>query len=303
MPEENLNSDRTSGFEIILGSSGNAGAVRYTVQANFTYSSTKTMHVERAESNNPLLNWQQNPTERYNDIWWGYKYIGQFQSYEEILHSPLQDNQGNKTLLPGDLKYQDLNGDGIIDDNDIQPIGRGQSTANNVPPYNYALTLGLQWKRFDLNVLVQGASGHNFYLGEQWREPLRSGNNNVYAAEFDRWRRSDPTDPKSTWIPGKFPSTRFNGTDNNKRVSDFWLKDGDYMRLKSVELGYTIGANMFGRTGIKSLRVYVNTFNIFTWTKEKDLGSIIDPEARGDYLWGYNYPINKNYNIGAVLTF
>lgn len=303
LPEENLNSDRTAGFELVLGTTGRAGAVRYTIQGNFTYSSSRVIHQERAESNNQWLNWQQNPSNRFNDIWWGYKYIGQFRSYDEIMQSPLQDNQGNKTLLPGDLKYEDLNGDNIIDDLDIQPIGRGQSTAGNIPPYNYGITVGLQWNGFDLNLLLQGATGHNFYLGEQWREPLRSGNNNVYAAEFDRWRRADLQDPKSEWIPGKFPSTRFNGADNNKRVSDFWLKKGDYLRLKSIDIGYTFAGGTLRKAGISNLRLYANAFNVLTWTKDKDLKEIIDPEARGDYQWGYNYPINKNYNLGAVFTF
>src|SRR5690606_24989501 len=153
---------------------------------------------------------------------WGFNYIGHFQNFEEIFASPIQDNEGNSTLLPGDLMYEDVNGDGLIDEADLKPIGRGQSTGNNVPPYNFGFSFSVDWRGFDLSVLLQGAAGHNFLLGEQWREPMRSGNNNAYAAEFDRWRRVNPLDPKSEWAPGKYPSTRFNGTPNNKRISDFW---------------------------------------------------------------------------------
>ncbi|MDX9882232.1 MAG: TonB-dependent receptor [Prolixibacteraceae bacterium] len=303
LPQENLNSDQTSGFELVLGTQNKIGDFWYSVSANLTYSQSKNEYIERSPSNNSYLNWRQNGQDRYSDIWWGYKCIGQFESFEEIQSSPIQDNQGNKSLLPGDLKYEDLSGDGIIDDNDVQPIGRGQSGGNNIPPYNFGLDISMKMKGFDCSILLQGAVGHRFYLGEQWQEPLRSGKNNVYMAEFDRWHQADPNDPNSEWVPGKFPSTRFGGASNNRFTSDFWLKDGDYLRLKSVELGYTLPENWTQLKGVSSIRIYANAFNIFTFTKERDLKNILDPESRGDYLWGYNYPINKSFNLGINLTF
>src|SRR5690606_28729909 len=118
-----------------------------------------TLFRSRAMPVNLYDNWRNNSNNRFKDIRWGRKVIGQFTSYEDILNSPIQDNNGNKSLLPGDLKFEDLNNDGIIDDNDVQPIGHGAT-----PRMYYGLNIGAQFKGLDMTVFFQGAAGHDVYL-------------------------------------------------------------------------------------------------------------------------------------------
>src|SRR5690606_19454740 len=96
---------------------------------------TKNLYIERASSKNPYSDWRSNTSYRWNDIVWGYTVVGQFQSQEEIDQWAIEDGKGNTTVLPGDLKYEDYNGDGIIDDNDVRPIARNP----NLPEMNFGL--------------------------------------------------------------------------------------------------------------------------------------------------------------------
>lgn len=294
LPQENLNSDFTRGLEVLLSHTNQAGQFNYRVSANMSMTRTKALYVERAVPASTDNHWRTNGNERWNDIYWGYKYIGQFTSFEEIYKSPVQDGEGNRTLLPGDLKYLDYSGDGIIDGSDIHPIGR----TNSVPQTNFGLSFDVSWKNIDVNILLQG--GTNFYVNyvEQLQAPLQWDRSGL-AYFFDRWHQQDPTNPESPWIPGKYPSTRRVGTHrSNYLPSDFWRQDATYLRLRSAEIGYSIPPHILERAGIKRLRVYANTFNPLTWTKVK----FIDPEHTQD-TWGYEYPITRNFNFGLNLTF
>lgn len=298
LPQENLNSDLQQGLEISLGHKNQIGQIRYNISGNISFTRSKSSYIERAASNNSYNDWRSNNTNRWSDIYWGYHVIGQFKSMDEIRKSPVQDGNGNRNLLPGDLKYEDVNHDGVIDDNDVRPIGRNSST----PGINFGFTLGAQWKGFDLNMLFQGASNFTIdYLGsDQLARPLPWGRNGLDIF-MDRWHREDMFDNKSdNWVPGKYPSTRPNGSAPwNYYTSDFWLHDATYLRLKSIELGYTLPASILERAGIKAFRVYANGFNLLTWS---GLNSVVDPEHTKN-TYGYEYPITRNYNIGLNVTF
>jgi TonB-linked SusC/RagA family outer membrane protein len=297
LPQENLNSDLREGFELLLSHNNHIGAFNYNVSGNASFTRGKTLYVERAESNNSYKNWRDNNSYRWDDTYWGYHVTGQFGSMEEIKNSPIQDDNGNRNLLPGDLKYEDFNNDGIIDDNDVKPIGRNSGT----PQVNLGFSFSAQWKGFDVNLLLQGATKFTIsYLGSnQLVAPMPWGRNGL-AIFTDRWHRENMLDPNSAWVAGKYPSTRPSGAAPwNYRNSDFWLRDASYLRLKSVEIGYTIPSNILNKKGIKGLRVYTNGFNLFTLS---GLNSVVDPEhTNGTY--GLEYPITRNYNFGINLTF
>jgi TonB-linked SusC/RagA family outer membrane protein len=293
LPQENLNGDMTRGLELLLSTRNKIGQLVYNVSGNVSFARSKNLYVERAASSNSYKNFRDNNSYRWNDIYWGYTTIGQFQSMDDIKSSPVQDAQGNRTLLPGDLKYKDFNKDGIIDDNDVTPIGRN----NSIPQINFGLTLGAQMKGFDLNVLLQGASKFwvNYLGSDQLAKPLPWGRNGLDVFT-DRWHKADPFDPKSEWVAGKFPTTRPNGSFGGNYVnSTYWLYDASYLRLKSIELGYTLNVSRV----IKSLRIYANGFNLFTWSK---MNSFIDPE-HANSTYGYEYPIMRTFNLGVNLTF
>lgn len=291
LPQENLNGDSHKGFEIMLTHKNKIGDFNYSISPNMSWTRSKNEYMERATSTNFVDNWRNNTANRWKNIYWGYVADGQFQNQEEINVAAVHDDQANKTLLPGDIRYKDLNGDGIITAADQQVIGRGAT-----PELFYGLNMSAGYKNFDFSVLLQGASNFNAYFTEELQNPLFN-NASAYSMFADRWHRADQFDPNSEWVPGKYPSTVSSGTNNNKRVSSFWLKDASYLRLKNFELGYSFDKEMLNKLKIRNLRVYVSGQNVLTFDKIK----YIDPEAesgRGNY-----YPQPRIWTAGINIGF
>ena len=300
LPQENLNSDVANGFEFVFNYRGHIKDFKYNVSGNMSYTRTKNLYVEQAEATNSYSNWRNNSANRWNDNYFGYKVIGQFQTMDEILNSPVEDGNGNRNVLPGDLKYEDLNKDGIINDYDVQVVGNGSTT----PELNFGFTLDMHWHGFDLNALFQGASlfSVSYIPSIAYDSPLPWGRNGL-AVFMDRWHHEDLFDSNSPWVPGKYPSTRIKGgitrVDSwNYASSDFWLRNASYLRLKSLEIGYTLPSNLVKKY-VKSVRVYTNGYNLLTWSGLNDL---IDPEHPST-TYGLFYPITKSYNFGVNITF
>lgn len=287
LPQENLNEDMRRGVELVLGHARRTGAFQYDISANFTYTRGRATRVERSPDANSYLNWRNNPLDRWDNITWGYNLTGQFQSYDEIYSSPIQDGQGNRTLRPGDFKYEDVNKDGVIGPLDEVPIAR-----NHVPEINYGLNLRASWKRFDMNALFQGAANFNFQYIEQLRAPLPWGRNSL-TQFMDRWHHEDIYDVNSPWVPGRYPATNYPAS--NQWPSEFWWPDASYLRLKHLEIGYSF--NPVDNADIQ-MRVFATGFNLFTWTKIK----YVDPEKDPD-TWNYLYPLMRIYNLGVNVTF
>ncbi|MBN8858529.1 MAG: TonB-dependent receptor [Sphingobacteriales bacterium] len=291
LPQENLNSDLTRGIEVSLSHSNNIGKLRYNISGNISFTRTKNIYLEQADYSSQYDNWRNNQANRWNDVFWGFGVLGQFTSQEQIDKAPLQDQVGNTTLSPGDLIYEDYNKDGRIDDNDIHPLARN----NQIPGVNFGTTISLSWKAFDLNMLFQGISQYWVEYTESWTNPLPFGRNGLDIF-MDRWHKEDIFDKTSAWVPGKYPSTLSKAY--NGRPSLFWRYNASYVRLKSLEVGYSLPGQMLRKAGIKRVRVYVNAFNPLTWSKLK----FVDPEhSPGED--GKEYPIVKNYNIGVNVTF
>lgn len=286
LPQENLNSDSNRGFEVQLSHHNKIGEVNYDIAGNFSFSRAKYGHVERNASLNDNDNWRNNTSFRYKNIWWGYKDIGQFQSTEDIANSPVQDGNGNLTLVPGDIKYEDYNHDGVIDDNDIHPIGRGTT-----PEIMYGLTFAAQWKGLDCTVFFQGAGNFNAYLSDDTANPLFNGANTL-TAFMNRWHHEDIYDTSTPWIPGKYPSTYASGKQNNQKVSTFWLQDASYLRLKELQIGYTLPKAWLQHIGLESVRVFFSGYNLLTFTGME----LLDPESTGGK--GRYYPQQKIISFG-----
>lgn len=297
MPQENLNSDINTGFEIVVGHKNRIGNFNYNVSANFSTTRIKYDYVERAASTNMYDDWRNNTNGRYKDIRWGKKVIGQFTSFEEILNSPVQDKDGNRSLMPGDLKFEDYNGDGIIDDNDTQPLGHGAT-----PRMYYGLNMSGEYKGFDLTVFFQGAAGHDIYVSGDILDPfIQQGLGNGLAIMTDRWHREDPTDPYSKWIPGYMPAARVAGVADNRSGNSWSLHNANYLRLKTLELGYTLPKVLTKKAAIDRVRFYINCNNLLTFTKRDGLMKNVDPESNSSGI--RYYPQMKTYNFGVNVTF
>ena len=304
LPQENLNSDRTQGIELSLTHRNVIGGLGYNIAANVGYARTKVRYQEVGAYGNAYDNWRNNPTNRYNDIWWGLGDAGQFQSYEEIYRSLINYGGGNRGLVPGDYKYTDWNEDGVIDAWDEHPIAtRGiqenDVTQRNIPKVNFGLNLSASYKGLDLSMLWQGAALVNVDYPEMLREPLGFGGSASALTMFlDRWHPEVPGadiyNPSTKWVPGYYAYTGTVAQENSERS----VQNASYLRLKSLELGYTFPESWTKKIGVKRARFYVNAYNLVTFTGIRGL----DPEHTSD-IYGYTYPMNKTYNTGINVSF
>lgn len=299
LPDENVNSDQQKGGEFSAAYTTHVGKVNFVVGGNVSYSRSRFLQSYKPVWGNSLDHYRNSIENRWNGIYWGYEAIGQFQSQEEINKYPVNiDGKGNKTLLPGDIIYKDMNGDNVIDGNDERPIGY-QTTGN--PTVNFGFNLGIRWNGFDFAADFSGGSMYSYNQNWEMRWPFQNGGNLLKQFYDDRWHREDPFDVNSKWIPGKNPPLRFNKGDhsNYNKPSTFWLHNVHYIRLRTMELGYSIPQQLLDRVRFKKARVYINTYNLFSLDNVKSLG--IEPEITDEN--GLQYPQNKLVNIGLNLTF
>ncbi|MGQ8336212.1 TonB-dependent receptor [Sunxiuqinia sp. A32] len=298
LPQENLNSDRTEGFELALTHRNKITTdLSINLSANIAYTRTKNIYVERAEDGSSYAKWRNDPTNRYNDIWFGLGYEGQYQSYEEIKYYPVYTSRG---VLPGDYIYDDWNEDGIIDNADRHPIATTTNPSSNFngkrnyPLLNFGFNIGVNYKRFDVNALFQGAAKSYAAYGEMYQSIV----SNALDFFMDRWHpvdsRKDPYDPTNEWIQGRLAYTGTTYDIDSERG----IQNTSYLRLKSIELGYTLPERLTQKIGMSNLRIFANGYNLLTFTKA--IG--VDPEHPSD-LYGYLYPMNKVVNVGASLRF
>ena len=185
---------------------------------------------------------------------------GIFQSQEEIDASPFQ----TVDTRPGDIKFADLNGDDIIDDEDRAHLG------NPFPDYIYGLNLNLSYKNFDLSVMGQGIKGNDVYfLYGNFAYEVPSRGFNSYKEILDRWT------PEHTNTD--IPKVSIDDRNGNRRISTRWLEDGSYFRIRNISLGYNF-KDLFKTDAIGSFRVYLTVQNAFTFTKYPGL----DPEIQAN---------------------
>ncbi len=289
MPQENLNGDQTRGVDLELRHRNKIGEFSYNISGNISMTRTERLYVERANSGNSYDNWKNNKTDRYNDIWFGYGDAGRYTSYDDITTS---DVFTSISTLPGDYIYEDWNNDGIVDGNDRYPIA-----TTSYPLMNFGISLGAQYKNFDLNMLFQGASMYYIGMGEQLANPFMWEGNALDQFK-DRWHptdpKMDPYNPANEWVSGNYAY----GAQAAETNSEFGMQNGTYVRLKNIELGYTIPKKILNKVKIEKARLFVNGYNLFTITGVDG----IDPEKPED-LNGYMYPLNQTINFGAEITF
>ena len=283
------------GFETGINYNKKIGAVNLNVFGNYTYNVSKILAINEA-ANLPAYQKQLGhpissvisvaATATTNPTYLSTMLIsdGIFQSQAQIHASPTQ--LLSKDVKPGDIKYVDQNGDGVIND-----LDRVRTDFNFVPKAFFGFGAAVAVKNFDLNFLFQGTSGRSITI-----QPLvNAGNaNNGYLNQFsvDRWT---PTNPGAA-----YPRLLITDRGNNTANSDFWIRSGDYIRLKNVELGYTLSSAFIKRLKIAQLRFYVSGLNLLTFDQLGDLP--IDPELPES---GYNssYPYMKIYSFGLNLKF
>jgi len=299
LPQENLNSDRNFGWELSLDYRDKIGNFNYYISPQISHTrSMRTFWLETT-ANNQFDYWRNRTSGRYNEIWWGNESQHMFTSMEEIRNYKLPMGQG---ATPGDWILNDWNGDGTIDGNDTHPIA-----TNGLPKFSYGFNLGGSWKDFDLALNFQGAYGAYMQYGELLVSPLPFGGQNTLSYFLDRWRPADPNadyfSPTTEWIPGFYPVTLHDG----QRTGTNLVQNSSYLRLKTLEIGYTLPQKLMSKLKIKNLRVYISGYNLLTFTKLDN----VDPERQGadpstnstPYVDFYSYPVNKTYTFGVSIKF
>ncbi len=303
MPQENINSDKTFGYEISLSHRNTIGNVHYWVTGQISATKNRWDHLLAGDASNSMdYYYRTDVSGRNKDIWFAYEEGGRYGNYNDIRYHGTLGDVGQQTL-PGDYWYKDWNEDGVIDDNDRHPVA-----SFNLPVFNYGFTLGASWKGIDLATTWQGVAGVYNRYDEVFTEvgPFNGGASLSYYT--NRWHTAnitdDPWNPHTEWISGEFPAT---GHSFNTGTTG--IHNSSYLRLKTLEVGYTLPAKWLKPAGVKDLRVYFNAYNLLTFSGMKHM----DPERPGkqggsnnnrdEGILFYNYPVNRTFNVGATLKF
>ncbi|TKG89419.1 SusC/RagA family TonB-linked outer membrane protein [Puteibacter caeruleilacunae] len=293
LPKENLESDRVFGWDAEINYAETLGEVKMNVGGSFTFSRSKMLDRYNPQYGSQYDRWKKGSENRYKNIGWGYDAIGQFTSQEQIDNHPVDiDGKNNTTLMPGDIIYRDVNGDGIISSADERPMTAKQY----LPMFNYGISVGLKWKNFDMYALFNGFGKYRLGMANQIAKPFY-GDGTPVEHMMDRWHREDLFDPNSAWVPGKYPSTYYKGKGTNHRTSDFWVRNVNALRLKTLEVGYSLPKRMLQGVFFKNIRFYASGLNILTWSNI----SSIDPES-SDWS-GRQYPPSRNWTLGVKCKF
>ncbi len=256
------------------------------LRGNFTYAANQ--YVEYEEVEYPGAPWKSRVG---NPIAQEYGYIaeGLFVDDEEVRNSPVQFGEYGA----GDIKYRDVNRDGVISELDMVPIGYSKD-----PEIVYGFGASYGFKNFDISVFFQGLARESFWIDYGKVSPFfdNSGTDareNNQLAKFiadNHWSETNRN------IYAVWPRLSDSSIDNNAKKSTWFMRDGSFLRLKQLEIGYTLPQRIIQKAGLKNLRVYFTGNNLFCFSKFKEW----DVEQAGD---GLKYPLQRIYNIGLNLTF
>jgi TonB-linked SusC/RagA family outer membrane protein len=295
-PVGNVGDMENRGLEFEIGWKGDVSDFHYFVNANASYLRNKLIKLGNASGENVYENAGASGVGAFikgsnGEVWpyfYGYKTDGIFQNMNEV---NAYVNSNGKLLQekarPGDVRFVDVNGDGAINDDDRTKIGKG------MPDLTFGLTLGADWKGFDVNLFFQGVTGNDVFDFAQ-RGDIRAMNRPTWILE--RWHGEGTSN--------RLPRMSQENPNANWASSDLYIKNGSYIRLKSAQLGYTLPTQLTKKVSIQRLRLFVAAENLLTFTGYDGF----DPEvATGDYTRiGVDrgvYPQSRTISVGVNLSF
>lgn len=280
--QANIGEVRNTGLEITLGHANHIGKFNYSVDANISYVKNE---LTKLNGGDPIYGDRVVSKEGLPLFtFWGYKYQGVYKTDEEAeAHLPGYTKAGSvNPFHAGDAIFADLNGDGIIDDNDKTNLG------NSFPKLSYGLNLTCDYQGFDLNLFFQGVTGNKIY--NALRERLEgNGTESALSKDMTNVWTSDN-------IEGTIPNPA--GNSENMANSSRFIESGSYLRLKNVQIGYNFQKNLISKIGLSKLRIYAQMSNVFTITKYNGY----DPEVGSGVDYG-NYPQARTLLFGMNLAF
>lgn len=287
-PFGNVGSMSNKGFDATVAYLEQIGGLKFEIRGNITFTRNKIL-----EYDEPRLQYAyQERKGKSLDVTRGYIALGYFRDSADILNSPVHMDR----VYPGDLKYKDINGDGIINQQDIVPIGN-----SSIPKIQYGFAGNLNWKNWQLGLFFRGACAVDFFYGGSGYFPFSEGETgNVLAMAGQAENRWIPA-----WYSGRqatenqsarFPRLSYGPNKNNFEPSTHWLANGAYLRLKTVEIGYSFPAPMLQKIGIKELRISLMGDNLHIWDSVKNW----DPEQASSN--GAVYPLSRSFLFNLQLA-
>lgn len=263
------------GYEVNIGWNDAISNVDYFISLNYSFVRNKIVYQNEEPMAHP---WMYRTGQPFNTRY-GYVFDRFFVEDDDFDALPDQSFLGS--VQPGDLKYKDLNNDNIIDENDIQAIGKPM-----IPEISYGFNMGMRWKGIDASVFFQGLANLDSYYSGATYWAFNGTTGNATEEHLGRWQPGSGQN-------ATYPRLSLNST-NNTANSSFWVHDASFLRLKSLEIGYTISPAYLERINISSARFFMNGTNLMTWSKDK----AYDPEASIS-----RYPITKAFSLGLNLNF
>ncbi len=282
-PKANVGSVKVEGFDGNFKYRQKIGKVDLTIRGNMTYSKNKIL--EKDEENTVYF-YKQEQGYRINQAK-GLVALGLFKDYDDIRNSPRQ-TWGE--VMPGDIKYKDINGDGIINSDDRVAIG-----ATTKPNLTYGFGIAAKWKGLDINVHFQGVGKSTYQIkgttvfmfssGDGW------GNILTEMANSNRWILGENEDPNA-----EYPRLTYGANSNNQQESTYWLRNGSYMRLKTLDIGYSLPKTWVNKAHMNTVRFFFVGTNLLTFSKFK----LWDPEMGSSD--GKKYPLSKTFALGVSVN-
>jgi len=278
-PLENIGINLYQGAELSVTYKDHTGNVNYFITGNINLQASKILYEDELNSPYPWTRQTGNPV---SGVIYGYTAVGLYQSAQDAATSP---HIAGYTPQVGDIKYKDLNGDGVINQFDESPIG------GTKPLIFYGLNPGVSYKGFSLTVIIQGVTNRQIYIGNnniatQFGLDYSTINQQSYTASTGRWT------PETASI-ATLPRLAVSAYNNNGLPSSFYVRSGDYLRIKNAELGYNFPYAVTEKLKIAGLRVFVNGENLATLAGLKG----IDPEESSMGA----YPVQRVVNAGITV--
>lgn len=282
IPQTNIGTALIHGYEGTVKYQHNFGPKTFLlINGNFTYASSEFKKYEEPDYSDAP--WRSRIGLEINQPF-GYIAERLFIDEKDLSNSP-QQQLGE--YLAGDIKYKDINGDGVINSDDIVPIGYP-----TVPRIIYGAGFTVGYGNFDFSMFFQGSAESSFFIDAESITPfVNEGQRGLLQSIADNHWSEENRDIKAFW-----PRLSAYPIPNNDANSTHWLRDGSFVRLKSAEIGYTLPKNFTQKFAISNLRLYANGLNLFVWSKFK----MWDPEMAGD---GLGYPIQRVINAGLKVDF
>ncbi len=278
VPSVNFGKIRARGWDLSINHINTIGQVKYNVSFNISKATDEVLDYGDESTVAPNLRRKG----KSSMVWSVYEAAGLFQSYEEIAAWPVdQDGNGNASIRPGDIKYLDKDGDGVLTTNDKMYVKN-----SSYPDISYGFGLGASWRGIYFNTQFQGVSGYNQKINE------------LYTLENGSLQRFQDYHYNNTWTPenpnAEYPRVKFASKDDNNRLeSTFWIKKCNFLRMKSLTVGYRFQSKLLKKMHLSNLDIAFQAGNLFTLSSLHNM----DPESlRG-------YPLSRSYGLSLNFGF